>query len=123
MPYLYCYFNSGAGIYDSSNNVALSNNSLILIESSGSFVQFLCISGSSKPNVGHFIGLNDSDITWSIMDNFIVARSGPGTLRVRTRSLRNREQGVYTCRILDETGEMVDVNVGLYISGNAGMIL
>ena len=113
---------SGAGIYDSSNNVALPNNSLVLIEASGSLLRFMCISGSSQRNIGHFIGLNGSDITKSNTDNFIVARTDPGTLLVHTRSLRSGEQGVYTCQIPDETGRMVEVNVGLYISSSAGTL-
>ena len=48
--------------------------------------------------------------------------SSPGSLSVqsgRSHFLYDH-QGVYTCRIPDETGEDVDINVGIYQNGFSG---
>ena len=110
--------NLGAGIYVSSGHTALPNNGIILI--SGRVGDFRCISGSRHSNVGHLFDMNEIDITTSTSDPFFTFRHSPGTVHVRSvRNLRSNEQGIYTCRIPDETGSIVDVNVGLYLSGNA----
>ena len=107
----------GAGIYVSHGHTALPNNGMILTGAGGRISGFRCISGTSRSNVGHLFDINEADITTSNTDPFFTFRNSPGTVHVRSlRSLLSNEQGIYTCRIPDERGTTVDVNVGLYLS-------
>ena len=109
----------GAGIYVAHGHVALPNNGIILTGAGGRIGEFRCISGTSRSNVGHLFDTNEVDITTSNLDPFFTLRHTPGTVQVRSiRHLRSNEQGIYTCRIPDETGTTVDVNVGLYLSSS-----
>ena len=112
-------FTLGAGVYVAQGHVALPNNGIILTGVGGRISEFRCISGSSRSNVGHLFDISEVDITTSNSDPFFTLRHSPGTVQVRSiRSLRSNEQGIYTCRIPDETGTTMDVNVGLYLSSN-----
>lgn len=108
----------GAGIcYLSSDHPILPNNGLILVN--GQVNEFHCISGSTISNVGHLFDINEVNITTSNSDPFFTFHHTPGTLLVKSlRWLHSNEQGIYTCRTPDETGSIVDVNVGLYHYGS-----
>ena len=109
----------GAGIHVAHGHVALPNNGIILTGAGRRISEFRCISGSSRSNVGHLFDVNEVDITTSNSDPFFTLRHSPGTVQVRSiRHLHSNEQGIYTCRIPDETGTTVDVNVGLYLSSS-----
>ena len=109
----------GAGIHVAHGHVALPNNGIILTGAGRRISEFRCISGSSRSNVGHIFDINEVDITTSNSDPFFTLRNSPGIVQVRSiRHLRSSEQGIYTCRIPDETGTTVDVNVGLYLSSS-----
>ena len=109
----------GARIYVAHGHDALPNNGMIVAGPGGRISEFRCISGYSRSNVGHLFDINEVDITTSNSDPFFTFRYNPGTVHVRSlRSLRSNEQGIYTCRIPDETGTTVDVNIGLYLSSN-----
>ena len=73
-------------------------------------------------NVGMLIGLNGTAITTS--DVFTIAHPQPGELRVDNTLSQNvltaSDQGVYTCRIPLQSGDMRDINVGIYPSGFNG---
>ena len=44
--------------------------------------------------------------------------SHPGSVRIRNcETLTADDEGIYTCRIPDETGKEVDVNIGVYQNG------
>ena len=73
------------------------------------------------PNVGQFIGLNG---TTALISNsfFAIARSQPGELTVENivgsqSALTAGQQGVYTCRIPLQSGQMKELNVGVYPNG------
>ena len=108
----------GAGIYANSAHKALMNNSIIKADSNQRLGEFSCMSGSTQGGVGHFIGKNGQDITYRSGDPFYVSIGGvqnPGLIQVSSyTTLQTSYQGVYTCRIPDETGKFVDINVGLY---------
>lgn len=112
------FFPLGAGIYASSAHKALMNNSLIKADSNQQSGEFSCMSGSKQGGVGHFIGQDGKDITYKSGDPFHVSIGGirnPGLIQVSSyNTLYASHQGVYTCRIPDETGNLVDINVGLY---------
>ena len=112
------FFPLGAGIYARSAHKALMNNSLIKADSIQRLREFSCMSGSKRGGIGHFIGRDGKDITYKSGDPFHVSIGGirnPGLIEVSSyNTLYASYQGVYTCRILDETGSLVDINVGLY---------
>ena len=111
-------FPLGAGIYTHSAHKALMNNSLIKADSNQRLGEFSCLSGSKQGGVGQFIGRDGRDITYQSDDPFYVSIGNthhPGLVQVNGyRALHKHYQGVYTCRIPDETGSVVDINVGLY---------
>ena len=108
----------GAGIYANSAHKALMNNSLIKADSNQRLEEFSCLSGSKQGGVGHFIGRDGKDITYINGDPFHVGIGGirnPGSIQVSSaNTLYATYQGIYTCRIPDETGNLVNINVGLY---------
>ena len=108
----------------SSGKKALPNNSLIVARVDDRISEFRCLSGSSSENVGQLINPNNDDITFFESDHFLVHKGGrydPGLVHVRqVVPMGKEEQGIYTCRIPDERGVTVDVNVGLYLQDEAG---
>ena len=114
---LHIVFPLGAGIYANSANKTLMNNSLIKADSNQRLGEFSCMSGSKQDGIGQFIGRDGKDITYKSGDPFHVSIGGkrnPGLIQVNSYTLYASYQGVYTCRIPDETGNSVDINVGLY---------
>lgn len=107
-----------------SGQKALPNNDLIIADAYNRISEFRCLSGSSSSEVGQLLSPAGKDITFDDSDHFLVRRGGtydPGLVHVRRIvPLSNEEQGVYTCRIPDETGTAIDVNVGLYLNESAG---
>ena len=114
----FVFFPLGAGIYANSAHKALMNNSLIKADSNQRLGEFSCLSGSKQGGIGHFIGRDGKDITYINGDPFHVGIGGirnPGSIQVSSsNTLYATYQGIYTCRIPDETGSLVDINVGLY---------
>ena len=106
------------------DNTALPNNSLVRADG-GNDVSLRCVSGTFSPSAEDFqeiIGLDDTDITSVSGDTFTITED-PGFIRLDTGNLRSGEQGVYTCRILDEGDNLVEVNVGIYSTGfNSGCL-
>ena len=130
---LRCY-TTGAGIYvttgDGASNVVLPNNGIViaLAATSGNRISFQCRSGSTNSSVGDIIGLDgnalpiDSSGAGVTTGGLNIRRSSPATVFVRNRvgtesALTADDNGVYTCRIPDETGSDVDVNIGVYQNG------
>ena len=103
---------------------ALPNNGLIVAGLNNRISEFRCLSGSTSPYVGQLLGPNGDDLTHIDNDHFLVHRSGsydPGLVHIRRLApLTIEEQGIYTCRIPNERGVAVDVNVGLYLKDYAG---
>ena len=113
---------------ESPRNEVLPNNSLIV--EAGSYHQripyFYALSGSNKSFVGQLIDPYGNDITTSYTDPFIVTLGNsfdPGMMYVRCfRSLQKREVGIYTYRTPDESGNIIDVNFGLYTTAFSSML-
>ena len=82
--------------------------------------RFDCRSDSIVENTGTLVGPLDGSIviTGSV---FSVTHLQPGALRVENKPPQNvltaSDQGVYTCRIPLLSGEMREINVGIYPSG------
>ena len=73
-----------------------------------------------KENVGTLIGLDGTNVTTGGV--FEITNPQVGELRVESISMKQSnltasDQGVYTCRIPLQNGEMTDINVGIYPSG------
>ena len=82
-------------------------------------MRFVCRSDSTLPNVGELIGLNGTAITSH--DFFAISNSNRGEVNVENvvgsqlnLIMTVSEQGVYTCRIPPESGEMREINIGVY---------
>ncbi len=76
---------------------------------------FNCRSGSrTDKSVRQFIGLDGQPRG---TDGGLVVSFGLSALAVNNQGrpgLSEQEEGVYTCRMLDESGATVDANVGIY---------
>ena len=116
---------AGAGIHV-FNGVfvgSLPNNGMIISTPSTTRLRyrfcFFCMSDSMMSNVGMLIGPNGTTVTTG--DVFDISTLLPGQLQaINTRyrnALTTNDQGVYTCRIPLQSGEMTDINVGIYPSG------
>ena len=69
-------------------------------------------------NIGILVGLNGTTITTN--DTFGIVYLIGQIVVEKTPSqdiLTARDQGVYTCRISLQSGEMRDINIGIYPSG------
>lgn len=90
---------------------------------SGRFNQLQCISGSTMAGVGQWIAPDGSNITEDGNDVFNItvgASDNPGFTSIKIRdgaSLTPDYEGVYTCLIPDENGDMQYLFVGLYGRG------
>ena len=91
---------------------------------SGDRILVQCRSGSTKIGVGQLVDLNGNTFNISKSSGvFIVEQTGsgsghPGSVQFRgAENLIATDEGVYTCRIPDETGSNVDVNIGVYQNG------
>ncbi len=116
---------TGAGIYVHSGYQVLPNNGIISAVAVNHIPGFTCLSGSKKGNVGHLIGASGRDITLALGDPFTIVRgnvNNPGSLQVYvSRSgMSNDDEGIYTCRVPDESGNLVDANVGLFLQDSDG---
>ena len=116
---------------DSVPTGVLPNNGIVIAQdvTSGDRISWQCRSGSTMTGVGQLVGL-DGD-TFNIGEDsgvFSVYALGyyyggqPGSVRFRNSAyyapaLTADDEGVYSCRIPDETGNGVDVNIGVYRNG------
>lgn len=93
----------------------VSNSSIVLVDSD--FV-LLCLSGTSIPDIGHWINPNGTDITYDVNGQFEVIvgdNNNPGSLEVHIPSESDQiDEGVFTCAIPDDTGEIQYLYVGIY---------
>lgn len=120
--YVFMYIHPGVALYlDGVGPVQ--NNSIIRASITGRFNQLQCISGSSAANVGQWIAPNGGGIAGGPSDSFTIITGDaddPGFTSVELKdgvSLASRDQGVYSCVIPDENGNVHYLYVGLYLRG------
>ena len=126
---------SGAGIHvfrgaatgDLQVPGSLPNNGIVIslnTAEGGFYFRFFCRSDSMMSNVGMLIGPDGTTVATG--DVFTVSQPQPGELQVENRLSQNiltaSDQGVYTCRIPLQSGElkrieMSEINVGIYPNG------
>ena len=102
---------AGTGVYSESVDSVVPNNGIV------TYGAIYCLSGSKAPGVGTLIGPQGTDISSSLTNLTVTEGSDedPGWLRAgEVEDMSASEGGVYTCRMPDEKGEMVEMNVGLY---------
>ena len=124
--YVAIYCIAGAGIHvfrgastgDLQVPGSLPNNGIVISLDTARF-GFFCRSDSMMNNVGMLIGPDGTTVTTG--DAFTIEHIRPGELKVQNTLSQNiltaGDQGVYTCRIPLQSGEMRDINVGIYPSG------
>ena len=100
---------------------SLPANGLVISVGSGTRLRFFCRSDSMSANVGQLIGL---DGTTAVTSNnfFEITHPQRGELIVHNAvgsqsALTSGQQGVYTCRIPLQSGQMREINVGVYPNG------
>ena len=120
-----CY--AGAGLYvyngESSGDLgSLPNNGVVIslvTARFGFYFRFFFRSDSMMRNVGMLIGPDGTTVTTG--DIFKITHPRPGAMRVDNTLSQNiptaSDQGVYTCRIPLQSGEIRSINVGIYPSG------
>ena len=116
-------------VFSGSPSGNLPDNGLVVSDNPGSGrrLRFFCRSDSMSENVGQLIGLDGmTAITSSSF--FQIAREQPGELMLRNavgsqNALTFSQQGVYTCRIPLQSGQMREINVGIYPNGFSSKLL
>ncbi len=114
-------------VFDADNPGIIPNNSIVLTDNFGQMPQLQCISGSQLAGVGLWFAPSGQDVTLTSNDPFDVLRGGesdPGYLDISLHSgriLTIRDQGVYACRIPDETGTNSSFFVGIYLPALTSM--
>ena len=124
------HISTGAGIFVNTAvgtaDVAFPNNGIVIARNVGGGDRFIfqCCSGSTNSSVGDIIGLDgnalpiDSSGAGVTTGGLNIRRDSPATVFIRNPvSEPAVDEGVYTCRIPDETGNDVDVNIGVYQNG------
>ncbi len=108
----------GIGLYLHSGRKSLSESAIIFATPQHKVPGFSCLSGSQDSNVGQLIGVDGQNITHRRGDHFNVVLGNtrsPGTVRVYPARMAVTTQGVYTCRLPDEAGDIIEFNFGLYL--------
>ena len=126
---------TGAGIFvnhgdDSVPTGVLPNNGIVIARdvTSGDRIAIQCRSGSTMTGVGQLVDLDGNTFNIGMSAGvFSVAQLGGGPGQPGSVQFQNRvnnedvltavDEGVYSCRIPDESGSEVDVNIGVYRNG------
>ena len=113
-------------LFDAESPGIIPNNDLIVTNNFGQLPSLQCISGSQSAGVGQWITPSGRDATYQTSDPFDVIvgdESDPGFLEISLHSGRfitYEDQGVYACRIPDNTGAPVSLHVGIYLPALVG---
>ena len=116
---------TGAGFYVASsyylNNVAVTNNSLIVQKSSCYYcsrVEVYCYSNSTSANTGYYIFPNADRISSDSRHyDYTVDQQTYSGVRIRSYSSRTPYiWGIFTCEIPDSEGNTVETSIGIYSS-------
>ena len=122
--------NAGAGIYSTSDEISIANNSILEANSGGRLPQLLCLSSSNMSTVGDWISPDGRSLITTQNDPFDVIfgdDSNPGQLVIETPlknpSITTAHEGVYSCAIPNNSGETEYVYVGIYLHGSVGQYM
>ena len=100
--------------------MSMANNSRITIDSRSRIIDFVCYTNSSDSNVGYIIlpdnkQYNDAEQVRRLSPSGIQFNNTNNRLRVNT--------GIYTCRLPDSNGKILDINIGVYTSATGMYII
>ena len=122
--HVHAYTVAGASLYTNQaaeqyNKRPIANNGLIIARSDDD-IRLVCVSNSSQPNVGMITGRDGNTLTSG--NGWFVNRGGniPGYIRATNNDFTANDQGIYTCTINDDNGNVMVFNVGLYPTGFSG---
>ena len=115
---------TGAGIhvFTGVQMGSMPNNGLVVSvdpENNGTRLHLLCGSDSMTAGVGTLLGLNGNSFNGGRFFTLDKSRPGEFVLESTTvkSALTDASQGVYTCCIPLQSGEMREITIGLYMSG------
>ena len=81
-------------------------------------LRFFCRTDSTMRNLGELIGPEGTAITTNAVFEIITNRANGGELQVtnfvESNNVTASEQGVYTCRIPQQSGEIREISIGIY---------
>ena len=80
----------------------------------------MCVSNSSQPDVGEITGLDGTTLTSSSGWDVNNGGNVPGFIRATNYAFTASDQGIYTCNISDDNGNVMVFNVGLYPTAFSG---
>ena len=123
METIFIFTGAGFHVFNGANTGSQPNNGLVVSANpeSGRRIRFFCRSDLLTDNVGELIGLDGN--TFSGNDYLAIEPpDNGGELRIENvvgsqQPLPASEQGIYTCRIPLQSGEMVMINIGVYPIG------
>ena len=118
------FIGAGIHVFRGNSTGSFSNNGLVSLNPMDTKfrLRLFCRSDSMMEGVGKFIGLDGSPIVTHNNSFFEIFNHQPGELGVvnfvaNSTDLTASGQGVYTCRIPLQSGETVEMNIGIYPSG------
>ncbi len=112
--HIYATPHIGIGVYLHYHHKVLPENAVVIATSNQQIPDITCLSGSTTDRVGQLIGVQGQNITHRHGDPFSVVL-GSGMVRVQHSRSSFTDEGVYSCRLPDESGNNTDVNFGLYL--------
>ena len=120
---IFTFTGAGIHVFNGATTGSQPNNGLAVFVNPefGRRIRFFCRSDSLLFNVGELIGLDGNTFTGNDYLVFEPPQNG-GELRIENTAgseqpLPASEQGIYTCRIPLQSGEMVMINIGVYPIG------
>ena len=123
MVVIFIFTGAGFHVFNGANRGSQPNNGLVVSANPGTGrrIRFFCRSDSLTQNVGELIGLDGNTFSGNDYLVFEPPDNG-GELRIENvvgseEPLPPSEQGIYTCRIPLQSGEMVMINIGVYPIG------
>ena len=116
------FFYVGEALYVIGETISsvISNNSVILSDSTGRIPRLQCITGAAIPNSGHWIspsGLNLNNVTDDPFSVIIGDWMDPGYIEMKlehNKVIGITDTGIYTCLVPNEDGDNATFYVGLY---------
>ena len=123
MVVIFIFTGAGVHVFNGATTGSQPNNGLVVSANPGSGrrIRFFCRSDSLIRNVGELIGLDGN--TFSGNDYLVFEPPGNGgelgmeNVVGSQQPIPASEQGIYTCRIPLHSGEMVNINIGVYPIG------
>ena len=104
---------------DQYNKHPIANNGLIIANSDDT-IRLVCVSNSSQPDVGEIIGRDGNTLTSGSGWDVNHLGNVPGFIRATKNVFTAADQGIYTCTLPDNNGNVMVFNVGLYSTAFSG---